>query len=249
MTLAGKQRVAVVQMVSGADLEANLEQAETLLKSAARQGAKLALLPENFALFDTPRLRALAEAEELGHKLERWISAQANSLDMIIAAGTVPAAKRADGTTIPDGRVRSRLLVLDELGNQVASYDKRHLFDVDVGDAQGSYRESNSFEPGDDPEIAQTSVGTLGLSICYDLRFAPHYRRLREMGAEILLAPAAFTRPTGEAHWELLLRARAVEQQCFMLGGGSRGRALSQPQNLGALHDNLPLGRNTGAVW
>lgn len=196
MTLADKQRVAVVQMVSGADLEANLEQAETLLKSAARQGAKLALLPENFALFDTPRLRALAEAEELGHKLERWISAQANSLNMIIAAGTVPAAKRADGTTIPDGRVRSRLLVLDESGNQVTSYDKRHLFDVDVGDAQGSYRESNSFEPGDDPEIAQTSVGTLGLSICYDLRFAPHYRRLREMGAEFCwLRPLLLVQP------------------------------------------------------
>jgi len=218
-----RNRIAAIQMVSGKEVEANLAQAERLIASAAQQGARLAVLPENFALIESGGVRELAEDESRTARLSGWLAARAREHDMWLVAGSTPALSRPDGSTIEDGRVRSRLLVVDAGGRLVASYDKRHLFDVDVGDALSRYRESERFEPGEAVVVVDSPVGRLGLSICYDLRFPGHYQRLRDQGAEILLVPAAFTRVTGEAHWEILLRARAIETQCYCLGAGQGG--------------------------
>ncbi|KEA63270.1 putative amidohydrolase [Marinobacterium lacunae] len=217
------EKVAVIQMVSSKDTEANLAQAGELIAQAASQGARLAVMPENFALIESGQIRALAEEELLHGRLSNWLAAQAKAYGIWLVAGSTPALLRPDGSKIEDGRVRSRLLVVDDGGAVAASYDKRHLFDVDVGDALSSYRESERFEPGEDVVVVDSPVGKLGLSICYDLRFPAHYQRLRDLGAEILLVPAAFTKVTGEAHWEVLLRARAIENQCYCLGAGQGG--------------------------
>lgn len=216
-------RLAAIQMVSTRDLEFNLAQAELLIARAAERGARVAVLPENFALIESSGIRDLAEAEYREGSLSRWLSEQARKQGIWLVAGSTPALQRPDGTLIEDGRVRSRLMVVDEGGTLVASYDKRHLFDVEVGDAQSSYRESERFEPGDEVVVVDSPVGRLGLGICYDLRFPGHYQRLRDEGAEVLLVPAAFTKVTGEAHWEVLLRARAIENQCYCLGAGQGG--------------------------
>ncbi|WP_027855768.1 carbon-nitrogen hydrolase family protein [Marinobacterium litorale] len=217
-------RAAVIQMVSTADLNRNLEQAERLLADAAAAGAELVLLPENFALFDSGAVAALAQDDADHGVLQRWLGDCARRLNLWVLAGSLPAVTRPDGSRISDGRVRSRLVVFDNRGRWVHSYDKRHLFDVDVGDAQSRYRESERFEPGDDVATVDTPWGKVGLSICYDLRFAGHYQRLRALGAEILVVPSAFTRVTGEAHWEVLLRARAIETQSYVLGANQGGR-------------------------
>nr|WP_067298663.1 carbon-nitrogen hydrolase family protein [Marinobacterium profundum] len=219
-------RCALVQMVSGPDFEANLSAAERLVRAAAVDGARLVLLPENFALFDSSGLRALAAAQGQG-ELQQRLGALARDAGVWLVAGSVPLMLRDDGTEVADGRVRSASLVFDDQGRQRARYDKRHLFDVEVADAQQSYRESAYIEPGTEIVIVDTPCGRLGLSICYDLRFADHYQRLRNAGAELISVPSAFTAVTGAAHWELLLRARAVEFQCYVLGanqGGQHGR-------------------------
>ncbi|MBV1787307.1 carbon-nitrogen hydrolase family protein [Marinobacterium sp. D7] len=217
-------KIAAIQMVSSKDVAGNLDQAARLIASAAAQGARVAVLPENFALIESGQIRELAEEELRDRRLSAWLAAQAREHGIWLVAGSSPALLRPDGSRIDDGRVRSRLLVVDQEGKIVASYDKRHLFDVDVGDALSSYRESERFEPGgDEVVVVDSPVGCLGLSICYDLRFPGHYQRLRDLGADILLVPAAFTRVTGEAHWEVLLRARAIETQCYCLGAGQGG--------------------------
>jgi len=125
---------------------------------------------------------------------------------------------------IESERVRSACLVFDESGAQIARYDKIHLFDVIVNDEQSEYSESRSYEPGVDIVSVDTSVGNLGLSICYDMRFPELYRALFQRGAELVTVPAAFTKVTGEAHWESLLRARAIENQCYVIAAGQGGR-------------------------
>ncbi|MCO4756537.1 MAG: carbon-nitrogen hydrolase family protein [Oceanospirillaceae bacterium] len=218
------KRVALLQMVSTADLEVNLKQAILLLRQAAEQGAVLAVLPENFALLNTQRLRAFAEAE-----LDRVVSllcSQAAELGIWIVVGSVPMSTSAQGLSVDAPHVRAACLLIDSLGNIRARYDKLHLFDVDVADQQATYRESEFVEAGDDLVVVDTPVGALGLSICYDLRFPEQYQRLREAGAELIAVPSAFTHVTGQAHWEVLLRARAIENQVYILGcnqGGAHG--------------------------
>ena len=219
------KRVALLQMTSTADLESNLEQATGLLQQAAEQGAVLAVLPENFALLNAEGLRAFAETE-----LDRVVSllcAQAVDLGIWILLGSVPMSTSEQGERVITPRVRAACLLIDSLGNIRARYDKLHLFDVDVVDQQATYRESEFVEAGDDLVVVDTPVGALGLSICYDLRFPEQYQRLREAGAELIAVPSAFTHVTGQAHWEVLLRARAIENQVYILGcnqGGTHGK-------------------------
>ncbi|WP_040880211.1 carbon-nitrogen hydrolase family protein [Marinobacterium rhizophilum] len=223
-------RCAVVQMVSGPDFSANLGTAERLVRGAAADGAQLVLLPENFALFDSSGLRTLAQGQGRG-ELQQRLGALAADAGVWLVAGSVPLMLLDNGSEVAAGRVRSASLVFDDQGRQRARYDKRHLFDVDVADTKGCYRESDYIEPGTQIVLVDTPCGRLGLSICYDLRFADHYQRLRDAGAELVSVPSAFTAVTGAAHWELLLRARAVEFQCYVLGA-----------NQGGLHGN---GRET----
>jgi deaminated glutathione amidase len=211
-------QVAAVQMTSGADLKANLEQARALLEDAAARGARLAALPENFAfmgMHDADK-RAVAESDGAGPAQE-FLAATAARLKLWIVGGTLPL--RAG----PDGRVAAASLVYDSDGRQVARYDKIHLFDVDIPGRAERYRESAHVAPGARVVVLDSPVGRLGLSVCYDVRFPELYRLLSGQGAQLLIVPSAFTSPTGRAHWETLLRARAIENLCYVVAPAQSG--------------------------
>ncbi|SER19104.1 nitrilase [Solimonas aquatica] len=212
--------IAALQMNSGDDVAANLDAAETLLREAAAAGACLATLPENFAFMGARDRDKLAHGEADGSgPIQDRLSKLARELDLWIVAGTLPI--RQDGGE----RVYAASCVYDSDGARVARYDKIHLFDIEVPGSGGErYRESNSIAPGQaQAVVVDTPVGRLGLSVCYDLRFPELYRRLVAAGAELLCVPAAFTVKTGEAHWDLLLRARAVENLCYVIAPGQCG--------------------------
>jgi predicted amidohydrolase len=223
------KRIAAVQMVSGADVSANLASAARLIAEAAQRGASLVVLPENFAVLDGGPQAQFAERQgDFTGLLQRFVSEQAQAHDIYIIAGTMPLITRpAVGDKEPevlvDGRVRPASLVFDPQGQITARYDKMHLFDVEISDKQARYAESDSFEAGDKVVAVDTAVARVGLTICYDLRFPELYRRLFNERVELITVPAAFTRVTGEAHWEVLLRARAIENQCYIIGAGQGG--------------------------
>ncbi|MCP9339789.1 carbon-nitrogen hydrolase family protein [Stutzerimonas xanthomarina] len=212
--------LAVIQMASQADIQTNLTKARRLLERAAEAGAQLAVLPENFAAMGRSDLPAVgrAEAEGVGPILP-WLKQAATDLRLWIVAGTLPLP--ADGQ--PRSKVRACSLLFDDQGQRVARYDKLHLFDAQVSDARGRYRESDDYAAGDRLVVADTPVGRLGMSVCYDLRFAELYTALRLAGAELISVPSAFTAVTGQVHWEMLLRARAIETQCYMLAAAQGG--------------------------
>lgn len=218
--------VAAIQMVSGFEVEHNLVSARQLLEDAADRGASLAVLPENFAAFQSRHVVAIGQAEAAARdgSIRSFLERQARRLGLWIVAGSIPMGTRPDGSTVADGRVRASCLVFDDAGTQVARYDKIHLFDAEVGDSHGRYSESSVFEPGDTVVCVDTPAGRLGLTICYDLRFPELYRRLREEGAELVVVPSAFTYRTGEAHWETLLRARAIENQFWVCAPDQGGQ-------------------------
>lgn len=210
-------KAAVIQMNSGADVGANLEQARGLLEQAAAAGAVLAALPENCAFMGAKERDKLAHAEADGAgPIQQFFVDTAQRLKLWLLAGTLPIAADAD-------HVYAASCLYDDCGMRTARYDKIHLFDVDVGTGE-RYRESNSMTPGAlRPTLADTPVGKIGLSVCYDLRFPELYRSLVAQGATVLSVPAAFTAKTGAAHWHTLLKARAVENQCFVLAPGQCG--------------------------
>ncbi len=211
--------VAAIQMTSGPDVPANLQDARALLEEAAGRGAQLAALPENFAfmgLGDGDK-RRIAEEDGRG-PVQDFLAEAARRLGLWIVGGTVPLRGAADG------RVAAASLVYDAAGERRARYDKIHLFDIQVPDrAEESYRESANVAPGSTPVVVETPLGRLGLSVCYDVRFPELFRRLTAAGAELLTVPSAFTEPTGRAHWETLLRARAIENLCFVLAPAQSG--------------------------
>lgn len=213
-----KPIVAAVQMTSGPDVSANLATAERLLRTAADAGACIVVLPENFscmALRDVDRL-TIAEDDGRGPAQDR-IAALAARLHLWVIAGTIPLR-------VPDERrVGAACLVFDAAGERRARYDKIHLFDVDVPGRGESHRESTNFRPGTQSVALDTPAGRVGLSVCYDLRFPELYRRLVADGAEWFVVPAAFTVPTGRAHWEILLRARATENLAAVVAPGQSG--------------------------
>ncbi len=212
---------AAIQMVSGDQVAENLIAADGLIDQAVAEGTELLVLPENFAFMGQQERAALTIAEPEGTgPIQDFLANVAAKRGVTLVGGSVPIqAKETD-------RVRSALLVYGPNGERIARYDKRHLFDVTLPNGEG-YRESATFAPGDAVVVADTPAGRLGLSICYDLRFPEHYRRLVEAGAELLLAPAAFTATTGAAHWSVLVRARAVENLCFMIAPDQGGQHAS----------------------
>jgi len=212
--------IAVIQMVSQDDVLANLAAARRLLEQAARDGARLAVLPENFAAMGRRDLADLGRAEAQGHgPILPWLKSTARDLRLWIVGGTLPLPPAGQ----PEAKANACSLLIDDQGEVVARYDKLHLFDVDVADARGRYRESDDYAFGQRVVVADTPVGRLGLTVCYDLRFPELYTALREAGAELISAPAAFTAVTGAAHWEVLIRARAIETQCYLLAAGQGG--------------------------
>lgn len=212
--------LSVIQMASQADVQSNLKTARQLLEQAAEKGARLAVLPENFAAMGHADPLALGRAEAQGAgPILPWLRQTARDLGLWIVAGTLPLPP--DGE--PEEKPRACSLLVDDQGQRVARYDKLHLFDADVADSRGRYRESDHYAPGQRLVVADTPVGRLGMTVCYDLRFAELYLALRQAGAELISVPSAFTLTTGEAHWQTLIRARAVETQCYMLAAAQGG--------------------------
>jgi len=210
---------AVLQMTSAPDVAANLATARNLLEQARAQGAVLAALPENFAIMGRKETDKLEAGEEFGEgPIQAFLGHCARELKLWIIGGTIPI--RVAGR--PD-KVAAASLLFDDQGRCVARYDKIHLFDVDIPDREESYRESATIAAGSAAVVVSTPLGHLGMAVCYDVRFPELFRALQAQGAEILSLPSAFTAPTGKAHWELLVRARAVENLCYMLAPAQGG--------------------------
>lgn len=213
-------RAAVVQMTSSPDVEANLAVARGLLERARTQGAVIAALPENFAIMGRRDADKIDVAEAPGEgPIQAFLGHCARELGMWILGGTIPL--RVEGES---RRVAAASLVFDDRGRCAARYDKIHLFDVDIPGREERYRESATVAPGDRPVVVSTPIGRLGLAVCYDVRFPELFRVLQGQGAEVLSLPSAFTAPTGRAHWEPLVRARAIENLCYVLAPAQGGK-------------------------
>lgn len=215
--------IAAIQMTSGPSVAENLATAASLLAQAAVGGAQLAVLPENFALMGQRESDKLAVREVEGAGLiQTFLAEQAVRHRLWLVGGTIPLQIAGD-----EARVRAACLLFDDQGRQAARYDKAHLFDVQVVGSAERYAESATIAPGDRYVVAETPLGRLGLAVCYDLRFPEQFRVLVDQGMEIMALPAAFTAATGQAHWEILLRARAIENQCYVIAAAQSGRHAS----------------------
>ena len=214
--------VAAIQMNSQQSIEDNLLDIKAAIMDARAQGAQLVVLPENCCSMG----RQFATAEQFD-ALSATIAEYARTYGIYVLAGSLPCPYRPDGMIVPDGRLRQVSLLFAPDGTQVARYDKIHLFTATVADKQGSYNEAATFEPGTQTVVAALEVNDdiyqLGMMVCFDLRFPALAQRLRQLGAELLSAPSAFTYLTGQAHWLLLLQARALDSQCMVIGAAQGG--------------------------
>jgi len=209
-------RVASIQLNSGSDQNENLARVSMLMQEASDQNSDLILLPENFSFMgsnDTEKL-AVAEEQELS-SVFAFLSDQARKHQAIIIGGTIPL--KSSGSN----KVRNSCPLFSPHGKLISCYDKIHLFDATLSD--GSYCESDTTEAGTQPETASFDGWKVGLSVCYDLRFPELYRSYSSCGCNLLTVPSAFTVPTGKAHWEVLLRARAIENQSYVIAAGQCG--------------------------
>ncbi len=221
-------KVALVQNRAGADMDANITECSDLVRQAHDRGADLICLPELFSCLHSGdgKLDVGAHPEDSHPALQHFRNL-ARELDTWIQPGSV-------AVEMPTRKLRNRAVMLDPAGNLVARYDKVHMFDVDLADGE-SYRESDIFESGDEAVLAPTPWGLVGLTVCYDLRFAYLYRSLAQAGAHYLTVPAAFMRTTGKAHWQVLLRSRAIETGCYVFAAcqwGAHGDAVTYGHSL-----------------
>lgn len=215
-------RAAAVQMATGPSVDSNLIEVERLIRDAAKAGATLVVLPENFAFMGKRDQDLLSIAEPAGDgPLQHFMSATAERLGIWLVGGTIPLQ-----ASVPD-RVRAASLVFDAKGQQVARYDKTHLFDVSLPGTEERYHESATIEPGDDLTVVDTPLGRMGVAVCYDLRFPELFRQMQDQGVELLAIPSAFTALTGKAHWEVLVRARAIENLAYVIAAAQGGYHLS----------------------
>ena len=219
-------KVAAIQMASGPNVSANLNETKRLISDAVKAGAELVVLPENFAHMGMSEKDILGVAESSfsdenpdASPIQDFISTTAKDENVWIVAGTIPIKDEDSGSD----KVRAACLLFNNQGEIVARYDKIHLFDVDLGDQGGSYNESSFTEAGDKVVVVDTPFGKLGLAICYDLRFPELFRDMVSQGVEILAVCSSFTSTTGKAHWEVLNRARAIENLCFVVSAAQGG--------------------------
>jgi len=209
-------RVALIQTRTPASQAAALAEATPLIRKAAGQGAQLIVTPEGSNLLQRDRALMLQAIQPLEtDPYVQGVRALAKELKTWILIGSALVAHGPD-------KAANRAVLIDADGEIVTTYDKLHMFDVDLPNGD-RYRESSLYEPGTEARLVQTPWGKLGLTICYDMRFPQLYRALAKAGAEFIAVPAAFTRPTGEAHWEVLLRARAIENGVFILAAAQGG--------------------------
>ncbi|HSH85634.1 MAG TPA: carbon-nitrogen hydrolase family protein [Methylophilus sp.] len=235
-------KVAAIQMASSPSVAANLVEAKRLIEMAVKQGAKLVVLPEYFCIMglkDTDKV-AISEKPNDG-PIQQFLSKTAKSFKIWIVAGSVPMQSSQPK------KIRNSCLVYNEKGEQVARYDKIHLFGLDMGTEH--YHEENTIEPGDSVVAIDTPFGRIGLSICYDLRFPELFRAMGEV--DMIVLPSAFTETTGKAHWETLVRARAIENICYVVASAQGGYHLSGREThgnsmivdpWGVVLDRLPRG-------
>lgn len=214
----GDRRVAAVQMNSSDAVAVNLAKAAELLDRAAERGVMLAVLPENFACMPAREADRMKVAEDDGDgPIQDFLRSRARELGLWIVGGTIPIRRPNDP------RPAAACLVFDDHGQRRARYDKIHLFDVSIPGASESYRESDSICPGETLVVLDSPIGRLGLAVCYDLRFPELFRSMLEHRVEVVALPAAFTARTGQAHWETLLRARAIENLCWVVASAQGG--------------------------
>ena len=214
--MSEKVKVALLQLTAGPDIAENIIAAETLIREAAAQGAQFILTPDNTCHIRRPASEKLKSAKSMdGHPVVTRFADLAKELGVWIMAGSI-------SVLLPEQKILNRSILIDAHGNIVAEYDKIHLFDVDLPTGE-VHRESAVVKPGEKAVVASTPWGKVGMSICYDLRFASLFRALSKAGASILTVPAAFTVPTGKAHWHTLLRARAIENGAFVLAPAQVG--------------------------
>lgn len=212
---------AAVQMTSMPDVQKNLVQAEELIELAVRKGAELVGLPENFSFLGLEEEK-IAQAEAIAQTSEKFLKTMAQRFQVTILGGGFPVP-------VDSGRVFNTAMLVDPSGQELAIYQKVHLFDVNVPDGN-TYRESNTVMAGTQlpPVYPSKRLGNLGLSVCYDVRFPELYRHLAHKGAEILFVPAAFTAYTGKDHWQVLLQARAIENTCYVIAPAQTGQHYPQ---------------------
>jgi deaminated glutathione amidase len=212
------RRVAVIQMCSGLDTEANLTVAGSLLEEAAAAGSRIAVLPENFSFLGRRETDREALAERPGHgPVQEFLSQTARRLGLWVVGGTIPVQEAGEP------RPRAACIVFNAAGQAVARYDKLHLFDVSLPGVEEGYRESAGTAPGRGTVVTDSPLGRLGLAVCYDIRFPELFRVMTDAGLDAISLPAAFTVPTGSAHWELLIRARAVDNLSCVLAAAQWG--------------------------
>jgi predicted amidohydrolase len=220
-------RAALIQLNASDDPVANLAVTLGYVREAARRGAGFVLTPEVTNCVSSSRDRQLAVLQnENDDQTLAALRAEARTLGIWLLIGSLGLK-----TTDPDGRFANRSFLISPSGEIVARYDKIHMFDVNVSETE-VYRESAGYRPGGKAVVARTEIANIGMTICYDLRFAYLYRALAQSGAEILTVPSNFTQPTGRAHWETLLRARAIETGCFVLAPAQTG---THPQSDGKI--------------
>ena len=208
---------AAIQMNSVPDLSKNLAQAEDLIDLAVRQGAELVCLPENFSFLGDEAAK-LAQAEAIAEASDKFLKTMAQKYQITLLGGGFPVPAK-------DGKVYNTAVLIGTSGEELARYEKVHLFDVNLPDGN-TYQESESVLAGTQLPTVYPSkdLGSLGLSVCYDVRFPELYRHLSQMGAEVLVVPAAFTAYTGKDHWQVLLQARAIENTCYVIAPAQTGR-------------------------
>jgi predicted amidohydrolase len=209
-------------MASGPNVGANLLEAERLINQAVRQEAGLVVLPENFAIMGKSERDKIDVREVEGEgPIQGFLAELAERHGIWLVGGTVPLVASEPG------KIRAACLVYDDTGRQVARYDKIHLFDVDLVDSDEQYTESETIEPDDRVVVFDSPFGRIGLGVCYDLRFPELFRQQLDAGMEVLVLPAAFTAITGRAHWEVLVRARAIENLCYVVAAAQGGYHLN----------------------
>jgi deaminated glutathione amidase len=244
----GSFRVAGVQMASGPSVAANLNEAGRLVEMAAAEGAKLVALPEYFAIMGMrPTDKVKAGEQEGEGPIQAFLSDTARRLKIWLVAGAVPMAA-------VEGKIYNSCQVFDDSGKMVARYDKIHLFSLALGKER--FAEEGTIEPGKQVKVVDSPFGRLGLSVCYDLRFPELYRAMKDV--DIILVPSAFTETTGRAHWEALVRARAIENLAYVLAPAQGGYHLSGREThgdsmivdpWGTVLDRLPRGSGIVSAW
>jgi len=239
-------KVAAIQMASGPNVSANLTEAGKLISQAVDGGAKLVVLPENFAVMGITEKDKLKVAEQEGSgPIQDFLAGEAEKHGIWLVGGTIPI-KTSDAS-----RIRAASLVFNDKGKPAARYDKIHLFDVTLEESGETYHESETIEHGDSITVTDTPFGRLGIAVCYDLRFPEMFRSMADQNVEIIAVPSAFTAITGKAHWETLVRARAIENLAYVVASAQGGYHVSGRETYGnsmivdpwgTIQDCLPRG-------